>query len=279
MENKLIPIFLTFIMLFSIGAIIPLAAQNEVVVISNNIDVVSKPLLEEYFRGYSIFPQFLGPEDFESLKGSKLIVILGGPDSPYGTGDIVKRYLDNLEMDFIRQEDQKYTFIKPDPYGHADTIAIIAGVDRERTYEETVRVINGASPNFTSAVSTAAEGRVAIKDLPLILSGISYDTETVNREAHIHLSLQNYGKGRATNVIVEISDDYYSNFNFVSTDQGIKVEGNKFYVGNIDGGKSFKLDINLRAKEVGVYSGAITYTYDELGTSAKIRDITTRVPL
>lgn len=278
MKRKSVPVFVSFIMLFSIMAVIPSAAQNEVFIISNNVDVVSKPVLEEYFRGYGLFPEFLAPDDFEQLKGAKLIIILGGPDAPYGTGELVKRYIDNLEINFIRQPDQKYTFIKPDLYGYTENIIIIAGVDRERTYEEVIRVTNGSSPSFTSAVAKAAEGKVTIRDIPLILSGISYDTETVNKEAGIHLSIQNYGKGKATNVIIEIANEYYSNFTLVSTDPVIKVEGNKFYIGDLPGGETYKLDINLKAKEAGVYSGAISYTYDELGSSAKIRDITTRVP-
>jgi len=278
MKNEFFTFFVSFILLVSIMGVTPATAQNEVFVISNNIDVVTKPLLEDYFRGYGLFPEFISPDELGQINAAKLVVILGGPDAPYGTGDIVRRYLDNLEISFIRQDDQKFAFIKSDPYGYAETVIIIAGVDRERTYEETVRLVNGSNTSFTSAVAKAAEGRVNIKDLPLILSGISYDTETVNREAHIHLSIQNYGKGEATNVIIEISNDYFSNFNIVSTDPVVKTEGNKLYVGDIAGGESLKLDINLKAKEVGSYSGTISYTYDGLGSSVKIKDITTLVP-
>ncbi|NMC75922.1 MAG: hypothetical protein GYA60_01285 [Candidatus Methanofastidiosa archaeon] len=276
--SKLSVYFLMSILALSLISISPISSQQEVYVISNNIDVAAKPLLEDYFRGFGLFPEFLSPDEFEQLRGAKLILILGGPAAPYGTGDIVRRYLDNLEIDFIRQPGQKFTFIKNDQYGYAEKVIIIAGAEREKTYEEVFNLVNGSNIEFQNAVKKASEGKVNIKDLPLILAGISYDTETVNKEAHIHLSIQNYGKGKATNVIIEISNDYYSNFYLDSVDPVIKVEGNKFYIGDVAGGEVVKLDINLKAKESGNYSGTISYTYNELGSSAKIRDLTTRVP-
>jgi len=276
--SKVSVYFLMSILAISLISISPISSQQEAYVISNNIDIVAKPLLEDYFRGFGLFPEFLSPDEFEQIKGAKLIVILGGPDARYGTGTIVRRYLDNLEINFIRQSGQKFTFIKQDPYGYADRIVIIAGAERERTYEEVFNLVNGANIEFQNTVKKASEGKVSIKDLPLILVGISYDTETVNREAHIHLSIQNYGKGKATNVIIEISNDYYSNFFLDSVNPVTKVEGNKFYIGDVAGGEVVKLDINLKAKEPGTYSGTISYTYNELGSSAKIRDLTTRVP-
>ena len=259
-------------------AVTPSYAQQEVYIISNNIDVVAKPILEDYFRGFGLFPEFLSPDDMGQIKGVKLIVILGGPDAPQGTGTLVSRYLDSLEINFIRQPGQRFTFIKSDPYGYADRVIIIAGSEREKTYEEAFNLVNGSNISFQNEVQQAAEGKVSIRDLPLVLAGISYDTETVDNNNHIKLSIQNYGKGKATNLIIEISDDYYSNFTLVSTDPVVKVEGNKFYVGDIAGGEKIELNIYLKAKQSGVYSGTISYKHDAIDTYARIRDITTRVP-
>ena len=267
----------SFILILSM-AITPSYAQQEVYIISNNIDVVAKPILEDYFRGFGIFPEFLTPDDLGKIKGAKLIVILGGPDAPYGTGTLVNRYLDSLEMNFIRQPGQKFAFIKSDPYGYADRVIIIAGAEREKTYEEAFNLVNGSNVSFQNEVQKAAEGKVSIRDLPLVLAGISYDTETVDNNGHIHLSIQNYGSGKATNVIIDISDDYYSNFTLVSTEPVVKVEGNKFYIGDLAGGEKLELDIYLKAKQSGIYSGIISYKHDAIDTYARIRDITTRVP-
>ncbi|NPV49781.1 MAG: hypothetical protein HPY60_01090 [Candidatus Methanofastidiosum sp.] len=113
---------------------------------------------------------------------------------------------------------------------------------------------------------------------PYLLASISYDIETVDRNNHIYLSIENFGKGTAKNVAVIISNDYYSNFTLQSVDPAITVEGNKFFIGNIDAGEKFILNIYLKANQSGVYTGTISYTYDGLETSGKIKDLTTRVP-
>ena len=279
MINKKFLIFLvSFIIIVSMTGSTPISAQQEVYVISNNIDVVAKPVLEDYFRGYGLFPEFLSPDDIGQIKGAKLIVILGGPDAPYGTGTLVSRYLDSLEINFIRQPVQRFTFIKSDLYGYADRVIVIAGAEREKTYEEVFNLVNGSNVSFQNEIQQASEGRVSIKDLPLVLSSISYTTETVDNIGHIYLKIQNYGKGKATNVIVEISNDYYSNFSLQSVDPVRKVDGNKFYIGDLEGGEVLELDITLKAKQSGVYSGTILYTHDAIDTYARIRDLTTRVP-
>lgn len=276
------PKFPTYILIsilsFSLVSITPIYSQQSVYVISNNIDVVAKPLLEDYFRGFGLFPEFLAPDDISQIKGAKLILILGGPDAPYGTGSLVSRYLDTLEINFIRQPGQRFTFIKNDPYGYAEKVIVIAGAEREKTYEEIFNLVNGSNVNFQNEVRQAGEGRVSIRDLPLILASISYTTETVNNIGHIYLKIQNFGRGKATNVIVEISNDYYSNFSLQSVDPVRKVDGNKFYIGDLEGGEVLELDITLKAKQSGVYSGTISYTHDGIVTYARIKDITTRVP-
>ncbi|NPV49782.1 MAG: hypothetical protein HPY60_01095 [Candidatus Methanofastidiosum sp.] len=276
-NKKFFTLVVSFIIVLSM-ALIPISAQQDVYIISNNIDIVAKPILEDYFRGFGLFPEFLAPEDMAQIKGVKLVVILGGPDAPFGTGPLVSKYLDSLEMSFIRQPGQKFAFIKPDPYGHADKVIIIAGSEREKTYEEVFNLVNGSNVSFENEVKQAAEGRVSIRDLPLVLASISYTTETVDNLGDIKLKMQNYGQGKATNVIVEISEDYYSNFTLVSTEPVVKVEGNKFYIGELDPSEVLDFQIHLKAKQSGVYSGTISYTHDALETYATIRDITTRVP-
>lgn len=87
--------------------------------------------------------------------------------------------------------------------------------------------------------------------VPYILSGTTYNTETVDRNNHIYVSLENFGKGRASNVVIVISDGYYQNFTLESVNPSIMVEGNRFYVGNIEAGEKFILNIYLKAKKSG----------------------------
>ncbi len=130
----------------------------------------------------------------------------------------------------------------------------------------------------TSQTSTTTTETTTQTGTPLILAGISYNTETIDSVNHISLSIKNHGNGKATNVVVIISEDYYSNFDLVSAAPTIAINGNRFYIGDMVGGQTVDLNIYLKAKKSGVYSGAIYYTYDELGSNAKIKDLTTRVP-
>ncbi|HOE93674.1 MAG TPA: hypothetical protein PLK11_05490 [Methanofastidiosum sp.] len=114
--------------------------------------------------------------------------------------------------------------------------------------------------------------------VPYILPATTYNTETVDRNNNIYVSLENFGKGRASNVVIVISDGYYQNFTLESVNPSIRVEGNRFYVGNIEAGEKFILNIYLKAKKSGVYTGTLSFTYDGIETSGKIKDLTTRVP-
>ncbi len=126
--------------------------------------------------------------------------------------------------------------------------------------------------------STATPDATSQSGSPYILASISYDTETIDNNNHIQLSIQNYGKSKATNVAIVISNDYYSNFTLVSVNPNLRVEGNRFYIGDIASGEKLQVDIRLKAKQSGVYTGTISYTYDGLEESGKIKDLTTRVP-
>lgn len=113
---------------------------------------------------------------------------------------------------------------------------------------------------------------------PMLLASISYNTETINKTNHIYLSIQNYGSGKATNVAIVISNEYYSGFTLESVDPQVRIDGNRFYVGDIAAGEKYVLNIYLKAKQSGVYSGTISYTYDGIESSGKIKDVTTKVP-
>ncbi|HOI77272.1 MAG TPA: hypothetical protein PLI06_06645 [Methanofastidiosum sp.] len=132
--------------------------------------------------------------------------------------------------------------------------------------------------NIPETPTTSTPGTTPQEGSPYILSGISYDTETVDKNNHIQLSVQNYGKGRATNVAIVISNDYYSNFSLQSVNPNLRVEGNRFYIGDIAAGEKIQVDIYLKAKQSGVYTGTISYTYDGFDGAGKIKDLTTRVP-
>lgn len=140
------------------------------------------------------------------------------------------------------------------------------------TTETQVKNPTPESPTSTLEEPTPHTG------VPYILPATTYNTETVDRNNNIYVSLENFGKGRASNVVIVISDGYYQNFTLESVNPSIRVEGNRFYVGNIEAGEKFILNIYLKAKKSGVYTGTLSFTYDGIETSGKIKDLTTRVP-
>jgi len=141
------------------------------------------------------------------------------------------------------------------------------------SYESPTSTGNQQTQPTTSTPDTTSQS-----GSPYILASVSYDTETIDNNNHIQLSVQNYGKSKATNVAIVISNDYYSNFTLVSVNPNLRVEGNRFFIGDIGAGEKLQVDIRLKAKQSGVYTGTISYTYDGLEESGKIMDLRTLVP-
>ncbi len=276
-NKKSIAFLVLTILLFSTISITPNLAQQPVYVVSNNIDIQAKPLLDEYFSGFGLFPDYITADEVDQIRNAKLILFLGGPDAPF-TGPYVSRYLDPLEISFIRQAGQRFAFIKSDPFEQSDKVIIIAGSDRERTYSLVSDLVEGQNISFQTEIQRAAEGRISVRDLPLVLVSVVHTTETVQSIADIYLKMDNFGQGRARNVVVEISEEYYNNFTLQSVDPEVRVEGNRFYVGDIEPGEFAELTIVLRARQSGTYSGTLSYIHDAIDSNVRIRDITTRVP-
>lgn len=276
-NKKSIALLVLAILIFSSITITPNLAQQPVYVVSNSIDIASKPLLDEYFNGFGLFPDYISVGEVDQIRNAKLIIFLGGPDAQF-TGPYVSRYLDSLEISFIRQPGQRFTFIKPDPFGQSDKVIIIAGSDRERTSSLIYDLVEGQNISFQNEVQRAAEGRVSLRDLPLVLVSVVHTTETILNMADISLKMDNLGQGRARNVVVEVSEEYYNNFELHSVNPEVRVEGNKFYIGDIEPGDSTEITIVLRARQSGTYSGTLYYIHDAIDSNVRIRDITTRVP-
>lgn len=135
------------------------------------------------------------------------------------------------------------------------------------TTETQVKNPTPESPTSTLEEPTPHTG------VPYILPATTYNTETVDRNNNIYVSLENFGKGRASNVVIVISDGYYQNFTLESVNPSIRVEGNRFYVGNIEAGEKFILNIYLKAKKSGVYTGTLSFTYDGIETSGDRKSV------
>lgn len=142
----------------------------------------------------------------------------------------------------------------------------------------TVSYESPSSGNTQTQPTTSTPDTTSQSGSPYILASVSYDIETIDNNNHIRLSVQNYGKSKATNVSIVISNDYYSNFTLVSVYPNLRVEGNRFYIGEIGAGEKLQVDIRLKANQSGVYTGTISYTYDGLEESGKIMDLRTLVP-
>ena len=137
---------------------------------------------------------------------------------------------------------------------------------------------NPGTPTTSTPTSSTPDTTPQSQHPPYILAGMSYDSETIDKINHIQLSIQNYGDVKATNVAIVISNDYYSNFILDNVNPNLRVDGNRFYIGDLAAGEKIQVDIHLTAKQSGTYTGTISYTYDGLEESGKIMDLTTLVP-
>lgn len=146
------------------------------------------------------------------------------------------------------------------------------------TQKSTITVTQDPNPPPSPGTSPSTQGTTPQTGSPYILAGMSYDTETVDMNNHIQISVQNYGSATATNLAITISNDYYSNFTLQRVNPNLSVDGNRFYIGTLGAGERLQIDIYLKAKQSGVYTGTISYSYDGLQESGKIKDVTTRVP-
>jgi thioredoxin 1 len=102
-------------------------APPKIVVVSNSIDH-SPELIEFLQKEFEVIS--IAPEEFSSYQNYEYFVVLGGPDAPEGTGDIVENVLSWQEKRYLRSTKEYDMFIR---VKDGKTYFVLAGADREQT--------------------------------------------------------------------------------------------------------------------------------------------------
>jgi len=108
-------------------------SKPAVTIVANSID---KALAEEFFgflKNQGIDIGIVNATEFEKVKTSKFIIILGGPDAPEGIGEIVKKLIAEDEQKFIRAKGNRKMYTITNKYATGQVIHILAGSDRNET--------------------------------------------------------------------------------------------------------------------------------------------------
>jgi len=102
-------------------------------IVANSID---KALAEDFFgflKNEGIEISIVDASQFEKVKTSKFLIILGGPDAPEGIGEIVKQLLVEDEQNFLRAKGNRKMYTLTNKYATGQVIHILAGSDRNET--------------------------------------------------------------------------------------------------------------------------------------------------
>lgn len=100
---------------------------DTIVVVSNSIDY-SPELIEYLEQDFTVIS--ITPDEFPEYQQYQYYVILGGPDAPEGTGEIVRDVLNAREEDLLRRTEEYNLFIR---IRDGKTYLVLAGADREQT--------------------------------------------------------------------------------------------------------------------------------------------------
>jgi len=130
--NKLKATLLSVIILFSL--VTPLAfAQDskQITIVANSIDKPLFSLVEVYLESEGFQLVYISAEEFQTQKENSRILILGGPNSPEGIGEIVQDILSDSDQEHLREEKGNRGLYKfRDTYADEQQINIVAGFDR-----------------------------------------------------------------------------------------------------------------------------------------------------
>ncbi|GBE18577.1 hypothetical protein BMS3Abin16_01182 [archaeon BMS3Abin16] len=104
-----------------------------IVVLANSIDFELNSELMVFLDNKGVTVLHATSETFDQYQDKKNIVILGGPDSPEGVGEIVKEVLMNSEQNQIRKKGSSMIFSKTNVWVQSQSVTVIAGSDRKDT--------------------------------------------------------------------------------------------------------------------------------------------------
>jgi len=85
----------------------------------------------EFLKNESVPYKQTSPAEFEGNKKEKLIVILGGPNEPWGLGEIVKQLLTQQELEWVSKPGNARMYLKENVWRDGQKVLIFAGPDKE----------------------------------------------------------------------------------------------------------------------------------------------------
>lgn len=119
---------LTLLILPNVFAYIPNAF-----ILSNTIDKNLSEDFTGFLKAYKVNLTHANASDFEKIKNSSFIVILGGHESKEGIGAIVQQVLSKEEQSSIKIQPGRAFFVKYNVFAPKQTILVLAGSNRTNT--------------------------------------------------------------------------------------------------------------------------------------------------
>ena len=114
-------------------AAISFAAKPTVLLVANDIDYSVSGSLPGFLGGKGLEVTRITAADFEANKNAHFMVILGGPDSPDGIGEISAFALSPEEKTYVRGKGNRKMYVKTNVWRTPQVVMIMAGNNRHRT--------------------------------------------------------------------------------------------------------------------------------------------------
>jgi hypothetical protein len=107
--------------------------RPRLVLLANSIDYNLSSNFTAFLEGQGIDIVYVDASNFSEYKTEKFIVILGGPDTYEGVGEIVREVLDEGEQGWLREKGNRRMYVKTSVWRMGQVVMIIAGSDRWQT--------------------------------------------------------------------------------------------------------------------------------------------------
>jgi hypothetical protein len=111
----------------------PAPPISSIIVLANSIDYGLAADFFAFLKNKGIKVIRATASDFTQYKDERFIVILGGPDSPEGVGEIVQDVLTETSANTVRESGASKMLVKTNLWREDQSITVLAGFDRDLT--------------------------------------------------------------------------------------------------------------------------------------------------
>jgi WD40 repeat protein len=111
----------------------PPPPRSSIIVLANSIDYGLAADFISFLKNKGFEVTHTTASNFNEYKDEGFIVILGGPDSPEGVGEIVQEVLTTTSENTIRESGASKMLVKTNLWREDQSINVLAGFDRELT--------------------------------------------------------------------------------------------------------------------------------------------------